>query len=243
MTARGFPQEPLEAGYRGYDEPVYGDAEDWDTESSPLSELVDLSFVCPLAVYFIQLAVPAIFSDLLPGSGRNDVELLTVAVLGLSYLPPLLTRFVFLKRPVKSFAAILLLFPVTLFFGDLCFSMILRSFSLFSRSRFEYVPVFYLAGWSLFILLYAHCTILKMSFYIKKRIPLFRRIAAYTVTLALSVAMSVLLCMAFNNQPDPTGQPDKKSPPFAASASSLPEDDRQTLPDVGAQDHGIYFRR
>ena len=186
---------PLE---KAYDATIYSEAEDWNiSESSPLSELVDLSFVCPLAVYFIQLAAPGIFSDLPPRGGRNDMWLLTLVVLGLSYLPPLLTRFVLLKRPVKSFMAALFLFPVTLFFADLCFSVILRVFSPFSRARFEYIPFFYLAGWSLFILLYAHCTILKMSFYIKESIPFFRRIAAYTVTMALSVTMSTLLCMAF----------------------------------------------
>jgi hypothetical protein len=184
---------------KAHDPAAYGEAEDWNiSESSPLSELVDLFFVCPLAVYFIQLAAPGIFSDLPPRGGRSDVWLLTLVVLGLSYLPPLLTRFVLLKRPVKSFMAVLFLFPMTLFFADLCFSVILRVFSPFSRSRFEYVPVFYLAGWSLFILLYAHCTILKMSFYIKEGIPFFRRIAAYTVTMALSVTMSTLLCVAFN---------------------------------------------
>jgi hypothetical protein len=219
----------------------YSAPDEWESsESSPLSVLIDLSFVCPLAVYFMQFAIPAIFSDLLPREGKSDVWLLNIAILGLSYIPSLLTRFVLLKRPVKSFTTTLFLFPMTLFFADLCSSVILRSFFFPSSHQFEYIPVFYLAGWSLFILLYAHCTILKMSFYIKKHIPLIRRITAYTLTLALSLTLSMLLCIAFN------GQFDKKSSAFAASTPSTPEDRRQPLefPDTDVQSRDLYlFRR
>jgi hypothetical protein len=218
---------------RDYSEPVYCAADEWESsESSPLSALIDLFFVCPLAVYFMQFAVPAIFSDLLPGGGKSGVWVLSVFVLGLSYIPSLLMRFALLKRPVNNFMTTLLLFPVTLFFADLCSSMILRSFFFFPNHEFGYIPVFYLAGWSLFVLLYAHCTILKMSFDIKKRVPFIRRVTAYTLTLALSVMLSVLLCIAFN------GQSDKKS--------SAPEDCRQTLefPETDIQRRDLYlFRR
>ncbi|MDR2178908.1 MAG: hypothetical protein LBP21_01240 [Synergistaceae bacterium] len=230
-ATRALHQKPPDTARQDLGEAVYGDLDEGDAyESSPLSELVDLSFVCPLAVYFIQLAAPGVLPDLLPGGGKSDLWLLTLVVLGLSYLPSLLTRFVLLKRPVESFGMILLLFPLTLCFADLCFSLILRFSPLFyplfspflPSYTFGYVPVFYLTGWSLFILLYAHCTILKMSFCIKKRLPLFRRIAAYTLTLVLSVTMSVLLSMAINIDIDIDGQPSNSS----AFAESPPAEDR-----------------
>jgi hypothetical protein len=232
-AAQTLRKEQFKTSRKDYDEAAYDDSDELDSsESSPLSELIDLSLLCPVAVYLIQLAVPTIFSDLLPRGIRGNVWFLNIILLGLSYLPPSLLRFVLLKRPIENFRAALFLFPVTLLFTDLCSSSLLRPLVLFSSHKPGYIPAFYLMGWSLFILLYAHCAILKMSFRIKKRIPFLRRAAAYTLTLALSVTFSLSLCVAFNGPFDDKKEISKEElSPTASTAStaSPPEDAWQTI--------------
>ncbi|MDR2527648.1 MAG: DUF1795 domain-containing protein [Synergistaceae bacterium] len=195
------------------------DWEDWRTPASPLGELVVLSFVCPVAVWVIQSLVPTIFSDLAPG---RVSRLLDVIVLFLGYFFPLTLRFAFLRRPVPNLWAALALFPITLLSADF-FSSALLSSSLFPERRFGYVPALYLVGWGLFVLFYAHCAILRLSFKpgTRKSAPFFRRLIAQSLVLALSVGLSLTLCAAFNA--------DRKAVPAAASELALPEKTWQVL--------------
>ena len=167
----------------------------------PRGEFWGLVFVCPVAVYVMQLVDPAILYELAPRSLRGTVWLLNVAVLFLGYFFPLLTRFVFLRRPVRNFVGMLLLFPFTMLSADIFTSVLLR-FTTFPGNDAVYVPAFYLLGLGpLFVLLHAHCAILRMSFPKKQKppAPTFRRLAAHTFTLALSMALSIVLCAIFNS--------------------------------------------
>ena len=180
-----------------------------------LGEFIGLVLICPIAVCVIQLAAPTILYEIAPRGFRGGAAwLLNVVVLFMGYSFPLAARFLFLKRPVKSLAAMLLLFPITMLTADFFTSVLLR-FSILSRSRPAYVPAFYLVGLgALFILLYAHCTILGLPSYKKpkKSVPFFPRLVAYTFTLTLSVLLSILLCAALNRE--------KTLPALEASASS-----------------------
>jgi len=153
----------------------------------------------------MKLMVPTIFYELAPKTFRGTVWLLDVVVLLLGYFPPLLMRFVFLRRPVANFAVMLLLFPLTLLFADLVTTVILR-FSILSRSRAVYVPAFYLFGFGpLFILLHSHSTILGISSPegMKESTPLLRRLTAHTFIILLSIALSMVLCTVLNREKTP----------------------------------------
>ena len=166
----------------------------------PRGEIWGLALVCPLAVYILQLADPAILYELAPRGLRWTMWFFNVVLLFLGYIFPLLARFVFLKRPVRNLAGVLFLFPFTMLSADVLASILLR-FSTFPGSGAVYVPAFYLLGFApLFVLMYAHCSILRMSFpeRPKKSVPAIRRLAVYTFTLALSVVLSIVLCAALN---------------------------------------------
>ena len=203
-----------------------GDGEGWRTPASPLAELVVLSFVCPVAVWVIQFLAPTIFSDVAPG---RVSRLLDVIVLFLGYFFPLALRFAFLRRPIPNLWSALAFFPLTLLSADF-FSSALLSPSLFPGRRFGYVPAFYLVGWGLFILFYAHCAILRLSFKPgpRKSAPFIRRLVAQTLVLALSAVLSLCLCNAFNT--------DRKVVPAAASELALPE---KTWRALELQDAGV----
>jgi len=169
----------------------------------PRGEIWGLAVIFPLAVYVMQLANPTIIYELAPRWLRGSAMFLSIVLLFLGYVFPLLARFVFLKRPVRNFAGMLFLFPFTMLSADLFTSVLLR-FSTLPGSGAAYVPAFYLLGLApLFVLLHAHCAILKMSSPEKAEkkqadTPAVRRIAAYTFTLALSVGLSLFLSAAFN---------------------------------------------
>jgi hypothetical protein len=153
--------------------------------------------------------------------------LLGILALLSGYLPSVLVRFVLLRRPIASFSAALSLFPVTLLTADLFSSIFVRASFLLSGQRFGYVPAFFLMSWSsLFILLYAHCAILKMSFGVsaEKSVSFFRRVAVYTFTLTLSALLSVVLCVTFNAR---SGQ--EKLAVDKTASSSVEEEPWQTL--------------
>ena len=189
-----------------------------ESEDSPLGELLGLVFVCPIAVYCMQLLVPTILSDLAPGGIRGATGLLDIVVLFLSYLFPAFLRFKIFKRPIRRFFVMLCLFPLTLICADFFTSALLHFSRILPGSGFRYVPFFYLVGLGpLFILFYAHCAILKMSFHVvsRKNIPFFRRLAAYTVVLALSMFLSMGICVAFNGE---------EIPPAAGNISAAAKD-------------------
>lgn len=177
--------------------------------------LLGLLIFCPIAAYFFQLALPTILSDLAPGGIRRVIWLLDIVIVFLSYSVPLLIRFVFLKRPLKRFSTALLCFPLTLISADLFTSVLLYFSYILPGRNFQYVPVFYLMGWGpLFLVLYAHCSILRhpgtpeSRRYLgsekrsepRKSLPFFRRLLFCTIILSLSLAFSMTLCVASNRE-------------------------------------------
>ena len=201
-----------------------------ESEKSSLTEFVGLLFICPFAIYVIQLWAPSILSELAPGGLRGTVWLLDIFVLLLSYAFPLLLRFVFLKRPIENLWTALALFPVNLLFADFFTSLLLHfSFVLPSRN-FLYVPAFYLMGLGpLFLLSYAHCSILRLSFRAasRKSFRFFPRLLAHTATLTISVALGMVLCISANN----TGAPSAaaRTKPSSIEKLSILEEPWQTL--------------
>ena len=165
-------------------------------------ELATLLSVSPIAACLMQLLVPSILFDLTPGGLRAGSLVPVAFVVALGYALPLVLRFAILKRPLESLSVALALFPATLFTADLFASALLYFSFLLPGHEFRYIPAFYVTGWGpLFLILCAHCAILRVSIGGRGQyVPALRRLASHTCILFLSVGLSLFACAAGNRE-------------------------------------------
>lgn len=171
-------------------------------------DLILILFACPVAAGIMQSLFPSILSDLAPGGIRGGVLFAGGLVVVLSYLLPLLLRFVLLKRPVRSFGLILLCFPATLLTADLFTSILLYFSFVLPVHAFRYIPALYLTAWGpLFMILWAHCAILGTPFVSAsgRRMPFFRRLVSCTLILIPALTLSMGVCILANRDEKAAG--------------------------------------